>query len=207
MIRPRARRVAVAGLAGTCILMAGSLGCASSVHVVTSKSAVATPRAAGTRSPLPASTRQDPTPADNLSGSITPSRLVNNGRAVVVHVMVTHATPGGAVAWEFELNHATGASGHCMITSPYPCGLNVVSGDATANSAGVATFDVRWVPGRLYRMVKGGKPFDDSGFQIDAVDLRTFNPENSVTNGRTIAFELRVTTPPGAPPPGQWTSQ
>jgi hypothetical protein len=145
-----------------------------------------------------------------LSATMTPEEIHNDGQDVVVQVTVTNATPGGQVTWEEDARGAGSYPGQtpCLINSSGSwCGMDLLHGRVTANSSGVATFDMTFIPGQIYNDLKltSVSAFDNVIWEATVWDDATFNPASQATAGRSAGCAPGITTPSTAPPPSEWS--
>jgi hypothetical protein len=149
--------------------------------------------------------------AESLSAVESPERVANNGQDISETITVTGATPGGKLTWE-EYIRASGSSYpgpyKCLISTPGGwCGVDLRNGSVTANSSGVATFDVTFIPGQAYDAVKASSidDFNGSVWEVEVWDDATFEASGNAAPNRTSACAPAITTPSSALPPAQWS--
>jgi hypothetical protein len=149
--------------------------------------------------------------AESLSAGESPERVANNGQDISETITVTGATPGGKLTWEEDIR-ASGSSYpgpyKCLISSPTGwCGVDLHNGSMTANSAGVATFDVTFIPGQAYDAVKASNidDFNGSVWEVDVWDDATLEASGNAAANRTSGCAPAITTPSSALPPAQWS--
>lgn len=145
-----------------------------------------------------------------LSATMTPQEIHNDGKDVVVQVTVTNATPGGHVTWEEDTRGSGSYPGKtpCLINSPSSwCGMDLLHGVVTANSAGVATFDMTFIPGEIYDDLglTSVSAFGNVVWEATVWDDATFNPHSQATADRSAGCAPGITTRSTAPPPSEWS--
>jgi hypothetical protein len=149
--------------------------------------------------------------AESLSAAESPERVTNNGQDIPETITVTGATPGGKLTWEEDIRAADSSYPgpyKCLISSPTGwCGVDLLNGSVTANSSGVATFDVTFIPGQAYDAVKatGIDNFNGSVWEVEVWDDATLEASGNAAANRTSGCAPAITTPSSAPPPAQWS--
>ncbi|WP_208020965.1 hypothetical protein [Verrucosispora sioxanthis] len=142
-------------------------------------------------------------PADvQISGTISPWEVINDGWAQTIEVTVTHATPHGAVAWEYgsmETSDSEKSIG-CTLIQNYLCNHKFGGGSAVADERGVDRFSIRWSPREAYDVL--GEKYDDAGWDIQVADTSTNDSAHHAN--RSITFGFMVKQRSGAPPPSEW---
>jgi hypothetical protein len=80
----------------------------------------------------------------------------------------------------------------------YYCGVDLKHGTATANSAGVATFSVTFVPGQVY---DAAKVQDASDFGLVLWNIEVWDNSSQMPAVASPVLE----TAASAPPPADWS--
>ena len=77
----------------------------------------------------------------------------------------------------------------------------------TANSSGVATIDITFIPGEIYDNLNLNSvaAFDDVVWEATVWDDATFSSSSLATAGRSAGCAPALNTPSTAPPPDQWS--
>jgi hypothetical protein len=152
--------------------------------------------------------------AETLSDTIAPDSLTNTGSDIRVRVTVTGATPGGQVTWEEDARGTASDPGTypgeipCLISGQGGwCGVDIRHGVVTANSDGVATFDVAFVPGQVYDDLnaQGVSDFADVFWEVTVWDDATYNQGNAQAADRTASAGSDIDTATDAPLPADWS--
>lgn len=86
--------------------------------------------------------------------------------------------------------------------------MDPLHGVVTANSSGVAIFDLMFVPGQIYNDLKlaSVSAFDNVIWKTTVWDDATFDPPSQTTAGRSAGYGPDITTSSAAPPPSGWSN-